>query len=370
MRILLTYTAHIFKRETAKLERSAFFNVNFTRGMSLFTAIPRNLQIVPDHGFDNFMEVEKKMCKFFRNLGPSSLSAQPSNLNFSPISPLSRHWHQAARNRRVLFCRLTRKANLQVGQERKVVIAQIPEAVTRPRKLLMMSKNGVELVERDKSLAVCAMEKAREKEHKEKVDAENVRYSFLINFPSGFKIGVFHRIAVWKWQRLPYWSPYEDVSGYDLRSIEAKKQMEKRVVSTIHELLSLTVEKKITLQRIAHFRTSMNLPKKLKDFLLQHRGIFYISTKGNLNTVFLREEYRKGELIEPNDLYFARRKLAEFVLLNPRKAKVDGELVCSRGGREDDDGDLWLMACASSSNYYQDLRVEIVGCKIGMDKMI
>ncbi|KAI4351786.1 hypothetical protein L6164_006104 [Bauhinia variegata] len=326
MRILLTYTAHIFKRETAKLERSAFFNVNFTRGMSLFTAIPRNLQIVPDHGFDNFMEVEKKMCKFFRNLGPSSLSAQPSNLNFSPISPLSRHWHQAARR--------------------------------------------VELVERDKSLAVCAMEKAREKEHKEKVDAENVRYSFLINFPSGFKIGVFHRIAVWKWQRLPYWSPYEDVSGYDLRSIEAKKQMEKRVVSTIHELLSLTVEKKITLQRIAHFRTSMNLPKKLKDFLLQHRGIFYISTKGNLNTVFLREEYRKGELIEPNDLYFARRKLAEFVLLNPRKAKVDGELVCSRGGREDDDGDLWLMACASSSNYYQDLRVEIVGCKIGMDKMI
>ena len=79
--------------------------------------------------------------------------------------------------------------------------------------------------------------------------------------------------------------------------------MEKRAIATIHELLSLTVEKKITLERIAHFRMAKNLPKKLKDFLLQHQGIFYVSTRGNqgkLYTVFLREAYRKGELIEPN----------------------------------------------------------------------
>ncbi|MCI03339.1 protein root primordium defective 1-like [Trifolium medium] len=145
---------------------------------------------------------------------------------------------------------------------------------------------------------------------------------------------------MWKWQRVPYWSPYEDVSGYDLRSIEAQKRMEKRAVATIHELLSLTVEKKITLERIAHFRMAMNLPKKLKEFLLQHQGIFYISTRGNngkLHTVFLREAYRKGELVEPNDLYLARRKLAELVILSPRKATVDRELIGHRRSKLDDE---------------------------------
>lgn len=199
----------------------------------------------------------------------------------------------------------------------------------------------IEIVESDPTLAVCAIEKLREKEYREKgIDAEDIRFSFIVNFPPGFKIGKYYRIAVWKWQRIPYWSPYEDVSGYDLRSLEAQKRMEKRAIATIHELLSLTVEKKISLERIAHFRQAMNLPKKLKEFLLQHQGIFYISTRGNfgkLHTVFLREVYKKGELIEPNDLYLARRKLAELVLLSPRKANVDRELVNYRRDREDDE---------------------------------
>ena len=68
----------------------------------------------------------------------------------------------------------------------------------------------------------------------------------------------------------------------------------------------------------------MNLPMKLKDFLLQYQGIFYVSTKGNygkLHTAFLKEAYRKGKLIDPNDLYLARRKLGELVLLSYKKAK-------------------------------------------------
>lgn len=199
----------------------------------------------------------------------------------------------------------------------------------------------IEVVERDPRLSTCAIEEVREREYRERGgDAEDVRFSFIIDFPPGFKIGKYFRIAMWKWQRLPYWSPYEDVSGYDLRSIEAQKRMEKRAVATIHELLSLTVEKKITLERIAHFRMAMNLPKRLKDFLLQHQGIFYVSTRGNqgkLHTVFLREAYRKGELTEPNELYLARRKLAELVLLSPRKAKVDKELVGYRRSRLEDE---------------------------------
>jgi hypothetical protein len=39
--------------------------------------------------------------------------------------------------------------------------------------------------------------------------------------------------------------------------------------------------------------------------LLKHYGIFYISTKGNMQTNFLREAYKKDCLIEPNPIYIA-----------------------------------------------------------------
>ncbi|KAJ0968406.1 hypothetical protein J5N97_025323 [Dioscorea zingiberensis] len=51
--------------------------------------------------------------------------------------------------------------------------------------------------------------------------------------------------------------------------------MEKRAVAMIHEFLSLTVEKKSTLERIAQFREAMGLPKKLKEFLLQHQAVMF-----------------------------------------------------------------------------------------------
>ncbi|KAL7003321.1 Protein ROOT PRIMORDIUM DEFTIVE 1 [Sarracenia purpurea var. burkii] len=373
------------------------------RPMSQSTSIPKKLQRVRDHGYDNYMEVEKKMRKVlkFQDL----ILSQPSSLiSISRLDALSRRLglkqYEAGRFilkfphvfeifehpvQRILYCRLTRKALLQIDRENEALLAQVPDAVTRLRKLLMLSNTGrlqldhvriarkdfglpddfefsvilknpqffrlfdakesgnkyVGIVERDPKLTVCAIEKLREKEYREKgIDAENIRFSFIVNFPPGFKIGKYYKIAVWKWQRLPYWSPYDDISGYDMRSLEAQKRLEKRGVAMIHELLYLTVEKKITLERIAHFRLAMNLPKKLKEFLLQHQGIFYISTRGNhgkLHTVFLREAYKKGELIEPNDLYLARRKLAELILLSPRKANVDRELVSYRRDREDDE---------------------------------
>lgn len=202
-------------------------------------------------------------------------------------------------------------------------------------------------------MQVSSIEKAREEEYRKRgVDAEDARFSFLIKFPPGFKIGKFYRIAVWKWQRLPYWSPYEDVSGYDLRSLEAKKRMEKRMVATIHEILSLMVEKRTTMERIAHFREAMGLPKKMKEFLLQHQGIFYVSTRGNqgkLHTVFLREAYWKGEMVDPNEVYLARRRLGQLLLVSPKKANIDRMLTSMgregmrfKGGyrkNEDDDSD-------------------------------
>ncbi|KAK4719089.1 hypothetical protein R3W88_017427 [Solanum pinnatisectum] len=374
--------------------------------MSQSTSIPRNQQRIRDHGYDDYMEVEKKIRKVMkfqellltqlnsmiaisrldmlaRRFGFKQYEAGKFILKFPHVFEVFEHPVQ-----RILYCRLTRKSLLQIEQEKLALLAQVPQAVTRLRKLLLLSNTGrlrlehvriarkdfglpddfefsvvlkypkyfrlfdaketrnkyIEVVERDPRLTVCAVENVREREYREKGgEEENVRFSFRVNFPPGFKIGKYYKIAVWKWQRLPYWLPYEDISGYDLRSLEAQKRMEKRAVATIHELLSLTVEKKITLERIAHFRLAMDLPKKLKDFLLQHQGIFYISTRGNqgkLHTVFLREAYRKGELIEPNELYLARRRLAELVLLSPRKVIVDRRLInYGKQGGEDEIAD-------------------------------
>ncbi|ERN19334.1 protein ROOT PRIMORDIUM DEFECTIVE 1 [Amborella trichopoda] len=365
---------------------------------------PKKLERVRDHGYDNYMEVQKKIIKTLkfqdlilsqpsqticiarldalaRRFGLKQFEAGAFVLKFPHVFEIYEHPVQ-----RILFSRLTKKALDQFRSENQALVAQLPEAINRLRKLLMVSNSQrlrlehvrvarrdlglpddfeftillkfpqyfrlidspdprskyIELVEKDPNLAICAIERAREMEYRTKgKDAENIRFAFIINFPPGFKIGKYYKIAVWKWQRLPYWSPYEDVSGYDLRSIEAQKRMEKRAVAMIHEILSLTVEKKITLERIAHFRNAMNLPKKLKEFLLQHQGIFYISTRGNhgkLHTVFLREAYRKGELIEPNDLYLARRRLAELIMMSPRKMKLGEDLGRLRRERDDDRG--------------------------------
>lgn len=379
------------------------YTIHHIRTMSKTTSIPKKIERVRDHGYDNYMEVQKKVRKvlkfqdlicsqpnqtlpisrldmFASRFGFKQFEAGSFILKFPHVFEIYEHPVQ-----RILYLRLTRKALLQMEQEKQALYAQIPESVTRLRKLIMLSNTGriwlehvriaraefglpddfefsvvlkhpqffrlfdaeetrskyIENVERDPNLAICAIEKRREQEYREKgIDAENIRFSFIVNFPSGFKINKYYKIAVWKWQRLPYWSPYDDVSGHDLRSMEAQKRMEKRAVATIHELLSLTVEKKITLERIAHFRMAMNLPNKLKEFLLQHQGIFYISTRGNygkIHTVFLREEYKKGELIAPNELYLARRKLGELILLSPRKSNMSKELVTYSRDREDDE---------------------------------
>jgi hypothetical protein len=179
-------------------------------------------------------------------------------------------------------------------------------------------------------LTVATVERARERHYREHrapgSGEEDARFAFPTRFPPGFKIGKYFRIAVWKWQRLPYASPYADVSGHDLRSLEAQRRMEKRAVAAVHELLSLTVEKRTTLERLALFRDALGVPKKIKEFLLKYQGIFYISTRGNqgkLHTVFLREAYYKGELMDQNEIHEARRKLEELLMISPQKANLD-----------------------------------------------
>lgn len=194
----------------------------------------------------------------------------------------------------------------------------------------------VELVDRDENLGDAVVEMWRENEYREKWLSEfETNFAFPINFPTGFKIEKGFREKLRNWQRLPYVKPYERKENVvRVRTCGGFERFEKRAVAVIHELLSLTIEKRVEVERLSHFRKDFAMEVNVRELLLKHPGIFYISTKGGTQTVFLREAYSRGCLIEPNPIYVVRRKMLDLVLLgcrNTRELKHQEEIKQESG---------------------------------------
>ena len=146
----------------------------------------------------------------------------------------------------------------------------------------------VVLVERDEDLAVAEVEKWREREYKERWLTEfETKYAVPINFPTGSVIEKGFRGELKNWHRLPYVKPYEK-EGKQSRTSAGIERFENRVVGIIHEFLSLTIEKMMDIERFSHFRKDLGTEVNVHELLLKHPGIFYISTTGNIQTVFLK----------------------------------------------------------------------------------
>ncbi|XP_006847826.2 protein ROOT PRIMORDIUM DEFECTIVE 1 [Amborella trichopoda] len=171
-----------------------------------------------------------------------------------------------------------------------------------------------------------AVDKWRVANYREKsMDESEIRFGFKHGFPPGMKLSKEFRARVREWQKLPYWGPYEDISEIRVNKRWNKGKpkaaiagLEKRAVAIIHEFLSLTVEKMVEVEKISHFRKWFRIDLNIRDLFLDHPGLFYISTKGKVHTVFLREAYERGCLIEPNPVCIARRKMLDLVLLGRR----------------------------------------------------
>ncbi|CAK7339888.1 unnamed protein product [Dovyalis caffra] len=271
--------------------------------------------------------------------------------------------------RRNLCCRISGKFKGLVTEEEGVVKDCELGCVKRVKMLLLMSKAGrlhihalrlirrelglpedfresilgkyvddfrlvdleiVELVDKDENLGVAEVEKWRQKEYKEKWLSEfETKFAFPINFPAGFKIQRGFREKLKNWQMLPYLKPYEGNEVVRVGTCGGKERFEKRAVAMIHELLSLTVEKMVEVERLAHFRKNFGMEVNVRELLLKHPGIFYISTKGSTHTVILREAYSKGCLIEQNPIYVVRRKMLDLVFLgcrNTRQLQAEEEI--------------------------------------------
>lgn len=297
--------------------------------------------------------------------------------------------HPVKRN---LCCELTQKMADLIKEEARVIKETELVAVQRLKKLLMISTSEtlhihalwlirrelglpddfrnsilskytndfnivnpeiVALVSRDECLAVAEVEKWRKKEYTEKWLSEfETKYAFPIQLPTGFKIEKGFREKMKNWQRFPYLKPHEKTEVVRVRTCGGVERFEKRAVGILHEFLNLTVEKMIEVERLSHFRKDFNMQVNERELLLKHPGIFYISTKGNTQTVFLREAYSKGCLIEPNPIYTVRRKMLELLLLGCRNTRelelqkefkeTEYDVVRSKVRRGPCDGD-WVV---------------------------
>ncbi|XP_047973152.1 protein WHAT'S THIS FACTOR 9, mitochondrial [Salvia hispanica] len=137
----------------------------------------------------------------------------------------------------------------------------------------------------------------------------NEPLSFPIGFTRGF--GLKRKCMEWlhEWQKLPYTSPYADASHLDPRTDVA----EKRLVGVFHELLHLTIHKKIERKNVSNLRAPLAMPQKFTKAFERHPEIFYISKKGATQTVVLREGYERGQLVEKHPLADIRDKYASMM---------------------------------------------------------
>ncbi|VFQ93528.1 unnamed protein product [Cuscuta campestris] len=161
------------------------------------------------------------------------------------------------------------------------------------------------------------------------VDRTEILYSFKHSYPPGMILKRDFKARVKQWQGLPYTGPYdefecqEEVKKKKTMSKRGMTEKEKRAVGIVHEFLSLTVEKMVEVEKISHFRRWFGIDMNIRDLFLDHPGIFYLSTKGYRHTVFLREAYERGCLVEPNPVYDARRKLLHLVAMGRRGRRGD-----------------------------------------------
>ncbi|KMT05906.1 hypothetical protein BVRB_7g165640 [Beta vulgaris subsp. vulgaris] len=137
-------------------------------------------------------------------------------------------------------------------------------------------------------------------------------HAFRISYPAGFRPNTGFLEELERWQRMEFPSPYLNARRFDPANPKARK----RVVAVLHELLSLTIERRMTSVQMSAFQSELLLPARLLLCLIKHHGIFYITNKGVRSTVFLKEAYDGSNLVEKCPIL---RFNAKFAALSGRK---------------------------------------------------
>ncbi|XP_073144530.1 protein WHAT'S THIS FACTOR 1 homolog, chloroplastic [Henckelia pumila] len=208
---------------------------------------------------------------------------------------------------------------------------------------------ALELTDWDPELAVSAAELAEDENKEREMEERNLIIDRSPKFnrvklPRGLNLtkGEMRRIS--QFRDMPYISPYSEFSG--LRSGTLEK--EKHACGVVHEILSLTVEKRTLVDHLTHFRDEFRFSQQLRGMFIRHPDMFYVSLKGDRDSVFLREAYKDSHLIEKDRLLLIKEKLRALVNVprfprrNISKAGSDQAVGTEpEGGSGEDVEDEW-----------------------------
>lgn len=163
------------------------------------------------------------------------------------------------------------------------------------------------LVSRNEEFAKSVIERRAEEESR--LMGISVRPAFEWKLPPGFFFKKEMREWVRDWMELPYISPYEDASHLD----PASPEMEKRMVGVFHELLSLSIYKRVPVPILGKFGEDFMYSNAFTSVFTRHSGIFYMSLKGGIQTAMLREAYKGEELVDLDPMLEIKNRFVEML---------------------------------------------------------
>ncbi|KAG9134688.1 hypothetical protein Leryth_001013 [Lithospermum erythrorhizon] len=143
---------------------------------------------------------------------------------------------------------------------------------------------------------------------------------FPLKYSSGFEMDKKYKMWVDEWQKLPYVSPYVDA----MNMAPASDESDKWAVGVLHELLNIFVGNKGEKESVLFMGEYLGLRARFKRAMLQHPGIFYVSSKNRTHTVVLRDGYKRGALIKKNPLMEMRFKYLNLMNSGKEGAKETG----------------------------------------------
>ncbi|KAK7250496.1 hypothetical protein RIF29_32971 [Crotalaria pallida] len=154
-----------------------------------------------------------------------------------------------------------------------------------------------------------------------------------------------HQDFLLKFEEMPEVCPYTNpADSLDKESIEA----EKRACALVREVLGMTIEKRTLVDHLTHFRKEFGLSNKLRGMILRHPELFYVSLKGQRDSVFLVERFgEKGDLLEKDEILVLQNKWMDLARESKRmrrerrkgRIKDVGGLSYSNECNEDDSDD-------------------------------
>eukprot|EP01018_Ginkgo_biloba_P004544 Gb_07993 [translate_table: standard] len=211
---------------------------------------------------------------------------------------------------------------------------------------------ALELTSWDPALAVSAAELAEEESLEREIVEKNLIIDRPLKFnrvslPKGLKLSRKETAKLYNFKNMPFFSPYADITDLNRASIEA----EKHSCAVVHELLSMTIEKRTLVDHLTHFRDDYKFSQRIRSMLIRHPEMFYVSLKGDRDSVFLREAYRDSELIEKDPLVVAKERLQALVSIGrfhkrPKTVQEGGE-ENGQYSEEDEEGEDWSDAESS-----------------------